>query len=208
MSSKVSASRITFLALMCTCALVCAHAADAASTLPTVAHLFHSVVPLGQDGLLLQPSNRSLFLVASAQSTGFDGWQQVESQSHKGARLIYAGTGVRVRDFPEYVDFRVTASARRDGQSVGEPLYPTPCNAELNDYLLHLKFRLKVFHGIEAKVFHPKVVKLIGVPADMPYDERVYQLSFKLENVPVDDRVVLEVLSPEGNRISKFHLEF
>jgi len=206
MSSKVSASCITFLALLCISALVCAHAADAAPAIPTVARLFHSVVPLGQDGLLLQPSNRSLFFVASAQSSGFDGWQQIESQ--KGARLIYASTGRRVLQFPEYVDFRVTASARHDSTSLAQPLYPTPCSSELNEYLLGLKFRLKVFHGIDSTVYEPKAVRLVGVPADVPYDERVYQLSFKLDNVPLDDRLVLEILSPEGDRISKFHLEF
>lgn len=204
MSSKVSASCITFLALLCASALVCAHAADAAHAIPTVARLFHSVVPLGQDGLLLQPSQQSLFLVASAQSRGFDGWQEIESQ--KG--LIYASTGRRVRHFPEYVDFRVTASARHDSISLSEPLYPIPCSSELNKYLLGLKFRLKAFHGINTTVYEPRVVRLVGVPADVPYDERVYQLSFRLDNIPLDDRLVLEVLSPEGDRISKFHLEF
>jgi len=205
MSSRVSASVVTFFVLLFVSTLPTVHAADSARPIPTVAHLFHSVVPLGQDGLLLQPSKRSLILVASAQSSGFDGWQQVEAN---GNRLIYESTGYRVHHYPEYIDFRVTASARRDGYNLGEPLYPTPCNAEIDEYLLGLKFRLKIFHGIDAKVLEPKAVKLVGVPADMPYDERVYQVSFKLENVPVDDRLVLEVLSPEGHRISKFHLEF
>ena len=205
MSSRVSASVIVFLASFLVSTLPSVHAADSARPIPTVAHLFHSVVPLGQDGLLLQPSRRSLILVASAQSSGFDGWQQVESN---GNRFIYESTGYRVHHYPEYVDFRVTASARRDGYSLGEPLYPTPCNAQVNEYLLGLKFRLKIFHGLEARAVEPKAVRLVGVPADMPYDERVYQVSFKLDNIPVDDRLVLEVLSPEGDRISKFHLEF
>ena len=205
MSSKASASAVILLALLSISAPVCAYAADSAPPIPTVAHLFHSVVPLGQDGLLLQPSKRSLILVASAQSSGFDGWQQVDSN---GSRLIYASTGRRVHNFPEYVDFRVTASARHDGYNIGEPLYPTPCNAKLNEYLLSLKFRLKVFHGINATLLEPRAVRLVGVPADVPYDERVYQVSFKLDDVPLEDRVVLEVLSPEGDRISKFHLEF
>jgi hypothetical protein len=205
MSSRASASAVISLALLSMCAFLTAYAADSAPPIPTVAHLFHSVVPLGQDGLLLQPSKRSLILVASAQSSGFDGWQQVESN---GSRLVYASTGRRIQRFPEYVDFRVTASARHDSYNVGEPLYPTRCTAELNEYLLGLKFRVKVFHGIDATVLEPKTVKLVGVPADVPYDERVYQLSFKLEDIPLEDRVVLEVLSPEGDRISKFHLEF
>jgi hypothetical protein len=205
MSSRASTSAITFLAALVVCAALAANAADSARPTPIVARLFHSVVPLGTDGLLLQPSKRSLFLVASAQSTGFDGWQQVES---KGSRLIYASTGSPVRHFPQYIDFRITASARRDGMNLGEPLYPTPCNAELNEYLLGLKFRLKIFHGLQAREIEPKLVKLVGVPAEVPYDERVFQLSFRLDEIPLDDRLVLEVLAPDGERISKFHLEF
>ncbi|MBV9610341.1 MAG: hypothetical protein JO187_12350 [Acidobacteria bacterium] len=173
--------------------------------MPTMAHVFHSVVPLGQDGLLLQPSKRSLILIASAQSSAFDGWQKVEGSAN---RIVDASTGHPVHRFPAYVDFRVTASTRRDGYNMGEPLYPTPCNAELDQYLLGLRFRLKIFHGLETRSLEPQVVRLVGVPAEVPYDERVYQVSFKLENVPVEDKVVLEVLSPEGQRISKFHLEF
>jgi ubiquitin-protein ligase len=57
------------------------------------------------------------------------------------------------------------------------------------------------------KELEPLSVKIIGVPADTPYDERIYRVSFELPNIPVDDRIVLNVLSPNGECLSKFHLQ-
>lgn len=50
-------------------------------------------------------------------------------------------------------------------------------------------------------------MRVIGVSADVPYDERIYRVSLKLDHIPLKHRIVLE-LSPGGERISKFHLEF
>jgi hypothetical protein len=74
--------------------------------------------------------------------------------------------------------------------------------------MLGLRFRLKIFkRHPRHRTREPKVVSVIGVPADVPYDERVYRVSFKLDRIPLKHRIVLE-LSPGGERISKFHLEF
>jgi hypothetical protein len=48
---------------------------------------------------------------------------------------------------------------------------------------------------------------MIGVPADVPYDERVYRINFALDKLPITDRCVLEVLSPTGERLTKFHFD-
>ena len=53
----------------------------------------------------------------------------------------------------------------------------------------------------------PANVRLIGVPAYEPYAERVYRVSFNTPNVPVDERLVLEVFDSAGTRLSRFHLE-
>ena len=45
------------------------------------------------------------------------------------------------------------------------------------------------------------------MPAEVPYDERIYLAGFNLNGVPATDRIVLEVLDPAGARISRFHLE-
>jgi hypothetical protein len=51
------------------------------------------------------------------------------------------------------------------------------------------------------------MVKLVGMPMDVPYDERIYRVSFDLGEVPLADRIVLEVLSPREERLTRFHLD-
>jgi hypothetical protein len=77
----------------------------------------------------------------------------------------------------------------------------------LNAYLLNLRFELKVFAGLRKRELQPLAVKLIGVPADLPYDERIYRVSFELPNIPVEERIVLNVMTPSGECLSKFHLD-
>ena len=48
---------------------------------------------------------------------------------------------------------------------------------------------------------------MIGVPDDVPYNERVYRVAFEIGSVPTDRRMLLEVLTPQGERICKFHLD-
>jgi hypothetical protein len=64
-----------------------------------------------------------------------------------------------------------------------------------------------VFHGLRQTIVEPAAVKMIGVPDDMPYDERIYRVAFDLGDVSLDDRIVLEVLTPSGERLCKFHLD-
>jgi hypothetical protein len=68
---------------------------------------------------------------------------------------------------------------------------------------------VSIFHGIDKRDVEPDSVEEIGMPQDVSYDERVYRIGFDIgRTVPVDDRIVLEVLSPEGERMGRFHLEF
>ena len=77
----------------------------------------------------------------------------------------------------------------------------------VSDYLLRLQFRVKIFRALQVTVLQPKLVKLVGIPGDVSYDERIYRVSFDLGEVPVADRIVLEVLSPAGHRLTRFHLD-
>ncbi len=80
-------------------------------------------------------------------------------------------------------------------------LYPRPT------FLLSLHLRLKVFQGLDAYEIQPRDVELIGMPANIPYEERIYRAKFHLEHVPADARLVLEVFDSNEERISRFHLE-
>lgn len=166
---------------------------------------FHTVVPLGIDALELQPAGKTVYLMASAESAQFEGLVRSEEN---GKVTVTGPDGAPVEDFPESLDFRVTASGKRhklpDGDA--EP-FPVAADTGLDDYLLGFQFRLLVFDGIEGRVLEPDAVRLIGVPADVPYDERIYRVTFDLGKLSLQNRLVLEVMDPDGNRISKFHLD-
>ena len=165
---------------------------------------FHAVVPLGTDALLLQPAKQTVLLMASAEAIGFEGMQRRESN---GRVLVTGASGEPMKRYPEVIDFRITARAlkKKLAQDMDEP-YPVRTEQKVNEYLLGLRFRLVIYHGLEARVLEPAAQKLIGVPADVPYDERIYRTSFNVGNVSLEDRMVLEVLDPDGNRVSKFPL--
>ena len=64
-----------------------------------------------------------------------------------------------------------------------------------------------IFDGLRQIVVQPDSVEMIGMPGEVPYDERIYRVAVDLENIPLTNRVVLEVRDPDGERICKFHLD-
>lgn len=164
---------------------------------------FHSVLPLGSEMFRLEGLKDPVMLLATAVSPELDGWKRV---NQGGSRFVFAADGSQVQTYPRQVQFRVSASAMGRAPAGYELLVvksPTP----LNDFLLDLRFRLKIFHGLHAREVEPAHVHMVGVPADVPYNERIYRLTFELPPVPVQDRMVLEVLSPQGERVARFHFE-
>ena len=181
-------------------------AADIASSSPKWELAYHSVIPMGEDALLLRPSNRELFFLASAESSGFEGWHRPLGDSRK---IMLSADGAAVAFYPRFIDFRVTISARTNAIPGLQPLL-VDCESfqqDFNEFLLNLRFRLKVFRGLDITELEPKMVKLVGMPMDVPYDERIYRVSFDLGEVPLADRIVLEVLSPREERLTRFHLD-
>lgn len=176
----------------------------AAATSPDVAYEFHSVLPLGSDMFVVDGKKGSVLLLASAVSPQLEGWRRI---NQGGSRFLYTADGQRVRTYPEHVQFRVTASAL--DRAPGDDYDPVTVKTSLplNDYLLGLQFQVRIFHGLKMQVVSPAEVHMLGVPADIPYNERIYRVSFDLPQVPVQDRMVLEVLAPDGTRLSRFHYE-
>ena len=181
-------------------------AGDVASTSPRWVLAYHSVVPLGAEALLLKPSNQTLSFLASAESAGFEGWRQEMFEST--TKLLDADSNP-VEWYPRCIDFLVTISARRRRLAGLEPIaVDWKSNIQdVNEYLQNLRFRVKIFRALQVTVIEPKVVRVAGVPLDVPYDERIFRVSFDLGDVPVGERIVLEVLSPDGERLTRFHLD-
>ncbi len=164
---------------------------------------FHSNIPLGSEGFLLKPSDRAFYLFATAQNARFEGMHQAQVA---GQKVLLDAQGRQVEYYPETVTFRVTASAWPE-KLIGVALFPVNAGEDTNDYLLNLRFRVLIFHGLQVTSIEPAKVELIGMPADVPYHERIYGLIFDLGHLPIEDRAVLEVLSPDGERLCKFHLD-
>ena len=165
---------------------------------------FNSTIPLGTDLLVLQPSKLHVALMASAESEQFKSWKLIEENEN---RKVLGPDGQPVKKMPSRIVFRVTAGTK--DKLTDTPGYALPTQASLNDFLLKLRFRVKIFRGIDARTVEPQEVKLIGLPADEPYNERIFRAAFDLGDVNIDDRLVLEVIdSDTEQRISKFHLEF
>lgn len=166
---------------------------------------FHSLIPLGADAYELRNTKwkGTMTLMASAESAQFEG---MERRTVADRQVMFSEDGKKVDRFPEHVNFRVTASFRAHFAEMSP--FPIPASVDdQNQYLLDLKFRVVVFHGLQQTVVKPSSVEMIGVPGEMPYDERIYKVSVDLGRFPMTDRVVLEVRDPNGDRICKFHLD-
>lgn len=197
-------SRSLKIAILLLCIPIAAQSGvGSAQSLPTE-WAFNSTIPLGTDLLVLQPSKEHVALMASAESEQFKSWKLIEENDKK---KILGADGEPVKKMPSHVVFRITAGTK--DKLTDTQAYPVPTEANLNAFLLSLRFRVKIFRGLDARIVEPQEVKLIGMPADETYNERIFRASFDLGDVSIEDRVVLEVI--DGNtdqRISKFHLEF
>jgi len=168
----------------------------------TIRYIYHARIPLGSETFAVNPWKSVLTVLASAEDPRFEGWRREQRGERE---MLLDGSGQPVRRFPNHLNFRVSVGTRTH-LSDDEPF---ALNAKLpvNDYLLKLRFRVKIFHGLHQTVVEPVNVALIGVPADVAYDERIYHASFALPPVSIEDRIVLEVLTPGGERLCKFHLD-
>jgi hypothetical protein len=164
---------------------------------------FHTLLPLGSAPLSLKPAGSSLTLMATAESPLFEGWHRTVRNNR---RRVLDAACTAVRAFPETIRFRVTASARADRVLPFDR--PDPISGtDPETWLKKLSFRLKIFDGLDARELEPTAIKNLGMPPDVPYDERIYVVAFELKDVPVSDRLVLEVFAPDGTRVARFHLE-
>jgi hypothetical protein len=159
----------------------------------------HSAMPAGYDVVTLKPSGVSLSLMGLIECPELEGAQHVSEGIR--SRLISAD-GERVVKFPHHFSFRITASLRKivlDGPVTSVNVLDDP-----RELLLKLKFRIKAYNGLEVQEIAPESVDLIGMPADVPYDERVYRVAVKIPDAPITDRFVIEILSPEGELLTHF----
>lgn len=155
--------------------------------------------PAGYEVMQLKPSGDTLSLMGLIECPEIEGVRQISEGIN--AKLISAN-GDPIKAFPQHFSFRVTASLRKvllDG-----PVVSVNVPFDSQDLLLKLKFRVRAYHGLEVTEIAPESVEMIGVPADVPYDERVYRVNMNVSNLPASDRVVIEILSPQDEVLTHF----
>lgn len=159
----------------------------------------HSAMPAGYDVVALRPSGATLSLMGLIECPELEGAQQI-SEGIK-AKVISAD-GEHMQKFPSHFSFRITASLRKI--ILDKPMSSVNVPDDPYDLLLKLKFRIKAYHGLEKREITPDSVELIGMPASVRYDERVYRIGVNLSDAPITDRIVIDVLTPEGKFITHF----
>src|SRR5262249_41930572 len=148
---------------------------------------FHSPAPAGYTVVLLQPWKSELSILGLVDCPEMEGAQRV-SEGIKA--FLISADGETLKHYPREISFRVTATLRKtliDGPSESFATKYDP-----KEFLLKLRFKLKIYNGLERQDIFPKAVKLIGMPADVPYDERIFRVTFDADSLPIGDRLVLQ----------------
>jgi hypothetical protein len=158
-----------------------------------------SNMPAGYDVMLLKPSNTTLSLIGLIECPEIEGAQHVAEGLH--SKLVSAD-GNTIKEFPQRFSFRITASLKK--VFLDPPLSSVALPDDPKELLLKLKFRVLAYRALEVREIMPQSVELIGVPADVPYDERVYRINISTGNLPITDRLVVEILSPQGELLTHF----
>jgi hypothetical protein len=158
-----------------------------------------SNMPAGYDVILLKPSKATLSFIGLIECPELEGAQRL-SQGLQ-AKLV-SSDGSTVKEFPQHFSFRITASLKK--VFLDEPVTSIALPDDPRELLLKLKFRVRVYHGLEVREIVPQSIEMIGVPADVPSDERIYRININAEKLPVTDRLVVQILSPRGEPLSHF----
>lgn len=161
-----------------------------------------ATTPAGYEVIQLQPSGAVLSILGLVECPAIEGAEQVSRglKSH-----VLLPDGAQLQEFPRHFSFRVTASLRRT--VLDPPAKSLSLSQDPEQILLGLKFKLRAYHALESTPIFPESVSMIGVPADIPYDERVFRVNFDVGDRAVADRFVLEVYSADGDWLGRFPFE-
>lgn len=112
--------------------------------------------------------------------------------------------GERVTQYPEKMTLRISVGNKTKVEGTTPLELESAYSAE--ELAKNLHFRLRVYNGLEYRQIEPVSAKIIGVPADLPYDERIYLVEFLLDKVPLENRLMIEVLDPHNTRVTRFSI--
>lgn len=163
---------------------------------------YSTITPAGYEVITLKPSGAIVAVLGLIECPEVEGARHVAEGLQ--SRIVSAA-GAPLAFFPRRFNFRVTATLRK---TILEEASRSVATAEdPRQFILHLGFRLMVYNALEKQVLAPQAVEQVGMPDDIAYDERVFRVTFDVGKLPITDRFVLEVSSPEGERLARFHFE-
>ena len=159
-----------------------------------------ATAPLGMESLLPRPHGQAFAIYASAEGVDLN-WLQTNSE-----KLSSTNARVSPAFFPAPLSFRVTATTLGITPADAAPA-AFDSDVDTAKLLASLQFRLRVSPGgLRTERLDPADVRMIGVPADVPYGERIYRVTFQSGPLPITHRLVLEVIAPNGELLCKFPL--
>lgn len=163
---------------------------------------FSTITPAGYEVITLKPSGTIVAVLGLIECPEVEGARHVAEGLQ--SRIISAA-GTPLASFPRRFNFRVTATLRKT--ILDNPSRSVVTAEDPRQFILHLGFRLKVYNGLEKQELAPQSVEQAGMPDDITYDERVFRVAFDVGERRITDRFVLEVFSPEGELLARFHFE-
>jgi hypothetical protein len=160
-----------------------------------------ATAPLGMESLTPGPHGQPFAIYASAEGVELS---RLQLRWMFGAKA--AGQPELTTTFPTRLSFRVTATTFGVTED-GTPPAMIDSDEDVAKLLASLQFRLRVSEGgLRTERLAPADVHMIGVPADVPYGERIYRVTFQSKPLPASTRMVLEVSAADGELLCKFPL--
>jgi hypothetical protein len=154
---------------------------------------------LDNDTVVLKKTGETLTILGTWIAPELAKYEKVGSS--KGT-YIRSADGERLTHYPEKMKLRITIGNKTTLNQQKPFEYDTDLTAE--ELAKQAHFRLRIYKGLEYRMVEPESVKMIGMPNDVPYNERIYMVDFPLKNVPIEDRLMIEVLDPHNQRLAKF----
>jgi hypothetical protein len=163
---------------------------------------YSTITPAGYEVITLKPSGAIVAVLGLIECPEVEGARHVAEGLQ--SRII-SPSGAPLAFFPRRFNFRVTATLRKT--ILDNPSSSVVTAEDPRQFIMHLGFRLKVYDALHKQELAPQAVEQVGMPDDIAYDERLFRLTFDVGERRITDRFVLEVLSPEGERLARFHFE-
>lgn len=165
--------------------------------------IFRTHTPMGGDALILMPAKQKLQLLATMEAKELEGVRQINDGRDQ---YLRGPDGEPFRHYPRELRFRFSIG-KKVAYIEKNPL-PVETKDSTDEFQSNLRFQLKLYQGLRVQVVEPEEARIIGVPKNIPYDERIYSVRFKLpRDVSADERLKLEVYDRNGVQIAKFHVQ-